>query len=39
MERINVGGRVSAILIISAAARKRLFPDFSGVRLQQSFAA
>ena len=36
MERVNVGGWISAILVISAGARKRLFPDFSCAPLQQS---
>ena len=30
MERIHVSGWISAILIIIAGARKRLFRDFSG---------
>src|ERR1700722_8570832 len=36
MERVNVGEWISAILVISPSARKRLFPDFSRAPLQQS---
>src|ERR1700722_9003831 len=38
MEAIHVSDWKSAILIISAGARKRLFPDFTGAPLQESAA-